>query len=188
MIPPADPGVTVMPALDRATSLLLVVDFQARLMPAIDQGAAAVANARRLLDAAALFGIPALFTEQNPAGLGPTLPELAPDPARVAVKMTFDAARSPGFLDRVPAARQVVVAGCEAHVCVLQTVLGLLGAGRKVWLVRDAVGSRRAESKETAIARMQGHGAEIVTTEMAVFEWLATAEHPRFREALRLIR
>lgn len=177
-----------MPALDRATSLLLVVDFQSRLMPAIDQGAAAVANARRLLDAAALFEVPVLFTEQNPAGLGPTIPELAAGPDNVALKMTFDAARSPGFLDRVPAASQVVVAGCEAHVCVLQTVLGLLGAGRRVWLVRDAVGSRRAENKETAIDRMQRHGAEIVTTEMAVFEWVATAEHPRFREALRLIK
>jgi len=177
-----------MPALDRATSLLLVVDFQARLMPAIDQGAAAVANARRLLDAAALFEIPVLFTEQNPAGLGPTISELAPDPAQVAAKMTFDAARSPGFLDRVPTDRQIVVAGCEAHVCVLQTVLGLLDAGRRVWLVRDAVGSRRAENKEAAIDRMQRHGAEIVTTEMAVFEWLQSAEHPRFREAIALIK
>ena len=177
-----------MPVLDRATSLLLVVDFQARLMPAIDDGPAAVANARRLLDAAALFEVPTLFTEQNPAGLGPTIPELAPDPAQVAVKMTFDAVRSPGFLDRVPADRQVVVAGCEVHVCVLQSVLGLLDAGRRVWLVRDAVGSRQAENKETGIARMQRHGAEIVTTEMVVFEWLRSAEHPRFREAIRLIK
>ncbi|MEQ9331780.1 isochorismatase family protein [Thalassobaculum sp.] len=177
-----------MPALDRTTALLLVVDFQARLMPAIDQGEAAVANARRLLDAAALFEVPALFTEQNPAGLGPTVPALAPDPARVFAKMTFDATRAPGFLDRVPADRQVVVAGCEAHVCLLQTVLGLLDAGRRLWVVRDAVGSRRAESKEAALDRMARHGAEIVTAEMVVFEWLQSAEHPRFREALRLIR
>jgi len=177
-----------MPALDRAKSLLLIVDFQTRLMPAIDDGAAAVANARRLLDAAALFEIPALFTEQNARGLGATIPELAPEPSLVVAKMTFDAVRSPGFLDHVPADRQVVVAGCEAHVCVLQTVLGLLGAGRRVWLVRDAVGARRAENKETAIDRMQRHGAGIVTTEMVVFEWLATAEHPRFREAIALIK
>lgn len=177
-----------MPVLDRATAQLLVVDFQTRLMPAIDQGTAAVANTRRLLDAAALFEIPVLFTEQNARGLGATIPELAPGPSLVVPKMTFDATRSPGFLDRVPADRQVVVAGCEAHVCVLQTVLGLLGGGRRVWLVRDAVGSRRAENKETAIDRMARHGAEIVTAEMAVFEWLQSAEHPRFREALRLIK
>jgi len=78
--------------------------------------------------------------------------------------------------------------GCDAHVCVLQTVLGLLDGGRPVFVVRDAVGSRRVESKETAIRRMERHGAEIVTTEMVVFEWLETAEHPRFREALALVK
>jgi nicotinamidase-related amidase len=71
---------------------------------------------------------------------------------------------------------------------VLQTVLGLLDAGRKVYIVRDALGSRRAERKETAIRRMERHGAEIVTTEMVVFEWLESAEHPRFREAIALIK
>jgi nicotinamidase-related amidase len=71
---------------------------------------------------------------------------------------------------------------------VLQTALGLLDAGRRVYLVRDAVGSRRAESKEAAIRRLERHGAEIVTTEMVVFEWLGTAEHPRFRDILDLIR
>ena len=177
-----------MPAIDATASTLLVVDFQARLMPAIDQGPAAVANARRLLDAAALFGVPALFTEQNAAGLGPTVAELAPDPGAVVPKMTFDATRAAGLLERLGDGRAVVVAGCEAHVCVLQSVLGLLNRGRRVCVVRDAVGSRRAESKETALARMERHGADIVTAEMVVFEWLATAEHPRFREALKLIK
>lgn len=174
--------------LDADTSFLLVVDFQARLMPAIDQGSVAVANARRLLDAARLLEVPALFTEQNPRGLGPTIPELATDGHPVARKMTFDSTRGPGFLDRLPADRSIVVAGCEAHVCVLQTVLGLLDHGRRVWVVRDAVGARRLENKEAALRRMERHGAEVVTTEMVVFEWLATAEHPRFREALALIR
>ncbi|HEX5452212.1 MAG TPA: isochorismatase family protein, partial [Stellaceae bacterium] len=79
-------------------------------------------------------------------------------------------------------------AGCETHVCVLQTALGLLAAGRRVAMVRDAVGSRRAESKEAALRRLERHGAEIVTTEMVAFEWLATAEHPRFRDIVRLIK
>ena len=70
----------------------------------------------------------------------------------------------------------------------MQTVLGLIGAGKRVYLVRDAVGSRQAESKEAAIRRLERHGAEIITTEMAVFEWLGSAAHPRFREALALIR
>ncbi|HEV8680807.1 MAG TPA: isochorismatase family protein [Stellaceae bacterium] len=178
-----------MLTIDRATSTLLIVDFQARLMPAIEGGAAVVANARRLIDAAELFDVPVLFTEQNADGLGSTLPELAaPADPRIAAKMNFDACRTPGFLDRLAGHPAVVVAGCETHVCVLQTVLGLIDAGRRVYLVRDAVGSRRAESKETAIARMARHGAETVTTEMVVFEWLATAEDPRLRAALALVK
>jgi nicotinamidase-related amidase len=71
---------------------------------------------------------------------------------------------------------------------VLQSVLGLLAAGRRVYLVRDAVGSRRSESKETAIRRMERNGAEIVTTEMVVFEWLGTAADRRLRTVIDLIR
>jgi nicotinamidase-related amidase len=71
---------------------------------------------------------------------------------------------------------------------VLQTVLGLIDSGRRVFVVQDAIGSRRAENKEAAVRRMERHGAEIVTTEMVVFEWLGSAEHPRFREAVALIK
>ena len=170
-------------------AVLLIVDFQARLMPAIDGGDTVLANARKLLDAASILDVPTVFTEQNAKGLGPTVAGLAPaDAARVQHKMSFDAVRAGGFLERVPKNRAVVVAGCEAHVCVLQTALGLIEAGRKLYLVRDAVGSRRAESKETAIRRLEKHGAEIVTTEMVLFEWLETAEHPRFREVLKLVK
>jgi isochorismate hydrolase len=102
--------------------------------------------------------------------------------------MHFDAVREPEFLATIPADRQIVVAGCEAHVCVQQTVLGLLDARRKVYIVRDALGSRHFENKETAIHRMERHGAEVVTTEMVVFEWLESAEHPRFRDAVALIK
>jgi nicotinamidase-related amidase len=102
--------------------------------------------------------------------------------------MTFDACRMPGFLDALPEGRDLVVAGCETHVCVMQTALGLIAAGRRVHLVRDAVGSRRAESKETAIRRLERNGAEIVTTEMVLFEWLGTAEDPRLRPVIDLIR
>ena len=174
--------------IEPRSSTLLVIDFQTRLMPAIDQGAVVVANAKRLIDAAAIIGVPTLFTEQNAKGLGPTVPELAPDPSILAHKMTLDACRTAGFLERLAANHVVIVAGCEAHVCVLQTVLGLIGNGRKVFLAREALGSRSAENKETAIRRMERCSAEIVTTEMVVFEWLETAEHPRFREVIALIK
>ncbi len=178
-----------MPTMSAKRAVLLIVDFQARLMPAIDGGDTVLANARKLLDAASILDVPTVFTEQNAKGLGPTVAGLAPaDAARVQHKMSFDAVRAGGFLERVPKNRAVVVAGCEAHVCVLQTALGLIEAGRKLYLVRDAVGSRRAESKETAIRRLEKHGAEIVTTEMVLFEWIETAEHPRFREILALVK
>lgn len=177
-----------MPVIDRDRSLLLMIDFQARLMPAIHKSAAVIANAHRLRDAAELFELPVLYTEQNAKGLGGTVPALAPPPDLVAHKMSFDACRAPGFLDRLPPGRDLVVAGCEAHVCVLQTVLGLLAAGRRVFVVTDAVGARRPESRAAALQRMERHGAEPVTTEMVVFEWLQDCTHPRFREAIALIR
>src|SRR5712691_6132862 len=100
-----------MLTIGRETSTLLIVDFQSRLMPAIEDGAAAVANARRLIDAAEMFGVPILFTEQNAGGLGPTLPELGAQ--QIAHKMTFDACRTAGFIDRLADRPDLVVAGCE---------------------------------------------------------------------------
>ena len=102
--------------------------------------------------------------------------------------MTFDACRAPDFLKMLPSGHDVVVSGCETHVCVLQTVLGLVEAGRRVFIVRDAVGSRRSESKETALRRMERSGVEVVTTEMVVFEWLETAEDDRLGEVIALIK
>ena len=146
-----------------------------------------IANARRLTAAAELLAVPALVTEQNAGGLGPTVPDLAPEPGTAFPKMSFGATRAPGFLDRL-GDRDVVVVGCEAHICVLQTVIGLLEVGRRACVVADAVGSRRVENREAGLARMAAHGAEIVTTEMVVFEWLGSARHPRFREAVKLIK
>lgn len=177
-----------MPLIDPARSLLLVIDVQVRLMSAIAAGAEVIANTGRLKAAAGLLDVPVLVTEQNAGGLGPTVPDLAPEPGTAFPKMSFGATRTPGFLDRVPDGRDCVVAGCEAHICVLQTVLGLLESGRRVAVVADAVGSRKTENRDAGLARMAAHGAEIVTTEMVVFEWLGTARHPRFREVVRLIK
>ena len=177
-----------MPVINRANSALLVIDFQSKLMPAIADGASVVANARRLIDAAEMFQVPVVFTEQNAHGLGSTIAELRCGAGRTAHKMTFDACHSEDFSAALPDRRDLIVAGCEAHVCVLQTVLGLLSAGRRVFAVRDALGSRRAESKDTAIRRMERNGAEVVTTEMVVFEWLGTAEDSRLRGILSLVK
>lgn len=179
--------VGIMPLISAANAVLVVIDFQARLMPAIHDGARILANARRLVDASAMVAVPVLMTEQNPAGLGATVPELAGRGAVIA-KMSFDSCGAPAFLDALAGDADLVICGCEAHVCVGQTVLSLLERRRRVIVVQDAIGSRAAESKEVAIRRMERHGAEIVTTEMVVFEWLRTAEHPQFRAAAKLIR
>ena len=177
-----------MPTLDPHASTLVLIDFQTRLMPAIDRGDAALANARKLADAARLLDAHVLYTEQYAKGLGPTVPEFAAPADAIVPKMTFGAVAADGFLDRLGAGHAVVVAGVEAHVCVLQTVLGLIDRDYPVYVVRDAISSRRPESCEAAVRRMERHGAEIVTTEMVVFEWLGTAEHPKFREAVALIK
>jgi nicotinamidase-related amidase len=178
-----------MLTLDRARSALLLIDFQARLMPAIDQGDAALGQAARLIEAATILEVPMLATEQNPRGLGPTVEGLARPGLPAFEKMSFDASRTRGFFEALPAERpDLVVVGCEAHVCVLQTVLGLIAAGRRVFVVEDAVGSRRPASKAAALERMARHGAEIVTAEMVIFEWLGTAEHPRFKEVIALVK
>jgi len=168
---------------------LLLIDLQERLMPVIHDHEAVVARAVRLAEAAQLLGVPIRATEQNPAGLGPTVAPLAAYPQAVLSKTTFSAADDPGFPALLPAgATEIIVAGCEAHVCVLQTVLGLLPHGRRVFVVADAVGSRHPADKAVALDRASRHGAEIVTSEMVLFEWLRDARHPKFREVQKLLR
>jgi nicotinamidase-related amidase len=179
-----------VPILDRGRSVLCLVDLQQKLMPAIAGADDVVANAGRLLAAAEELHVPVVSTEQNPKGLGPTVPELArPDDAHpVVAKMTFDSCRAAGVMDSLPAGHHVVLAGAEAHVCVLQTALGLLDRSRRVYVVADAVDSRRPENKEAALRRLERSGAEIVTTEMVIFEWLGSAEDPAFKSVIALIK
>jgi nicotinamidase-related amidase len=174
--------------IDAARSTLLVIDLQAKLVPAIDRAAELVGNAQRLVDIAGLLGLPILGTEQNPQGLGPTVGEVRDRLPRIADKMSFDACREASFLDQLGDRPDILVAGCEAHVCVLQTVLGLIDLGRRVFVVSDAVGSRLGVNKEAGLRRMERHGAELVTTEMVAFELMSSANHPRFREILALVK
>ena len=178
-----------MPLIDAGSSTLLVIDLQGRLMPAISGGDAVVAVTNRMIRVAETLALPVRFTEQNPKGLGPTVPQVETAAAKhVVEKMTFDACGASALAEALGDRPQVVVAGCEAHVCVLQTVLGMLAAGRAVFVVEDAVGSRDPANKARALSRMQANGAEIVTSEMAVFEWLGGAENPKFRDVLSIVK
>lgn len=177
------------PLCDAAQSTLLIIDPQARLMPAIHDAGRVIQRCRQLAIAARELGIDVIGTEQNPAGLGPNVDELRELCDTTLPKVHFCAVAEPGFLERLPQGRDtMVVAGCEAHVCVLQTVAGLLGEGYRVKWVCDAIGSRHVHNHEAATARARDMGADIVTTEMVLFEWLASSDHPAFRKVLKLIR
>ena len=170
---------------------LVLVDYQGRLLPAIHEHERVLAEALLLADTAALLGVPALGTEQNPAGLGPNAPALRERCSTTLPKTHFDACED-GLLDLLAAHHssrpEVVLAGCEAHVCLLQTALGLLRAGRRLWVVVSACGSRRAADHAAAMQRLAASGATLVSTEMVVFEWLHDCRHPQFRPVLARLK
>ncbi len=175
--------------LDAASSVLALIDIQERLMPAIHDAEAVIANARRLALGASALDVPVIVTEQNPRGLGGTVAGLVEAPAALIAKNTFDSCRAPAFPAALPMSRPTtILAGCEAHVCLLQTALGLLGTGRRVVIVRDASGSRTPANHDAAFARLAAAGAELVTTEMVLFEWLGSADHPKFKAVLSLVK
>lgn len=178
--------------MSAAQSCLLVVDMQARLVPSMAAPRTVVDNARILIEAATRLNVPLLVSEQYPRGLGPTIPELATlVPADLKVeKMHFSCIGDTNFAARFRAIgrRQAIVAGVEAHVCVLQTVEDLLASGTETFVVADATSSRTEKNHAAAMERLRGAGARIVTTEMVVFEWLAKAGTPEFKELSALIK
>ncbi len=180
-----------MNAIDARASSLVLVDYQARMMPAIQGADDVVARAQVLARAAALLEVPVLGTEQNPDRLGPNTDALARLCVQTVAKTHFDACADgllAGLDAQAPGRGQVVLAGCEAHVCLLQTALGLLRAGREVFVVENASGSRRPSDHAAAMRRLRHAGATIVTHEMVLFEWLHDCRHPHFREVLALVK
>lgn len=170
-------------------SVLLVVDLQTRLLPAICEGEVVLANATWLVDVAKTLNIPVLATEQYPQGLGFTEANLRArlsDDSTIIEKIHFSAVTEGKLLKHADAHHQQwVVVGTETHVCVQQTVLDLLAQGLQVFVVEDAVGSRKSRDKILALERMRQNGAEIVSREMVAFEWLGQANTPEFREVLK---
>lgn len=169
-------------------SVLLLIDFQVRLQPAIHDATQVLEAGVWLTRLAQRLQVPVICTEQYPKGLGPTMPALRallPDECMIE-KLHFSAVAGSGLFEAHGGERaHFVVAGTEAHVCVQQTVLDLLAAGRRVFVVYEAVGSRRNTDKALALERMRSHGADIVSREMVVFEWLRQAGSELFREISR---
>jgi nicotinamidase-related amidase len=143
--------------------------------------------------AARRLGVPLLVTEQYPRGIGPTVPELAAlaTPAETVEKIDFACTAEPTVRDRLgllAPRRQAVLCGIEAHVCVLQSALGLAAAGWSVTVVEDAVSSRRAADRDAGLRRLAAAGVTVATVEMVMFEWLGRAGTDAFRDLLKLIK
>ena len=169
--------------IESGKAALLVIDVQEKLAPAIADSAQLTARIQWLIGACQVLATPTLFTEQYPTGLGHTLTallELVTEPV-VVEKTHFSAVAAQCLPEPWLQYEQVIVIGMEAHVCVLQTVLELLQAGKEVFVVADAVGSRTEENRELGLARMRQAGAHIVSREMVVFELLHKAGSEQFK-------
>lgn len=178
------------PRLLRHQCNLLLLDLQERLLPAMCDSQLVLANAKRLAQGASLLGLPVVVTEQYPKGLGRTVPPLAEVLKGAAhfEKVTFSALGAPGLLEHLARFPQVLLAGIESHVCVCQTGLDLLAAGRQTFVVADAVSSRTPENHRFGLDRLRMAGAVVVSTEMALFECLGTAAAPEFKAVQGLVK
>jgi nicotinamidase-related amidase len=176
--------------LNRHRSAVLVIDLQEKLVPLIESHERVVWNIRRLLDAAKLFEVPILATEQYPKGLGHTIEAIRRLLPAVPEKSMFSCRECSEHFRRLweQGVRQLVVVGIEAHVCVLQTVLDLIAMGFELYVIVDAVGSRFAIDRETALTRMRSAGAILTTCESAMFEWCESSADANFKALSKLVR
>jgi nicotinamidase-related amidase len=175
------------------SALLLIIDLQERLLPAIHDADAISQACQLMIRAAGIVGLPMILTEQYPKGLGTTVKPitdlLEPAGVKPISKVLFS-----GYTPEVRAVleaggrEQIVVVGIESHVCVQQTVLDLLTVDYRVWVCADAVGSRRPVDREMALHRMRQAGAVVTTTESAIFELLRQAGTDLFKKMLPILK
>jgi len=179
--------------LSSKQAVLVVVDVQGKLAQIMHEKEALFENLVRLVKGAQVLGVPVIWMEQNPTKLGPTVPELAAAmPAGLAPipKMSFGCCGEPRFMEKLASIgrRQVLLCGIEAHICVYQTALDLLSAGYETHVLADCVSSRVPRNRDISLMRMQAEGAKLATAEMVLYELLETAENPKFKELLQVIK
>jgi nicotinamidase-related amidase len=178
--------------LQRSLSCLLIVDVQERLTPVMTDPRRVIHHCGLLLRAARRLKLPILASEQYPKGLGPTMVDLREglEEDEILPKVSFSAAADEGLRMKLQGLGrpQIVIAGIEAHVCVLQTALDLAARGFAPMVVADACASRKAESEQWAWGRLRQAGVPLLSVEMAIFEWLGEAGTPEFKELSALIR
>jgi nicotinamidase-related amidase len=178
--------------LTTENTVLVLVDVQGKLAQAMDGKEALFQNLRKLVQGVQVLGLPIVWLEQNPAGLGPTIPELAEllQAQKPIGKFSFSCCGDETFMAALVATgrRQVLLAGIEAHVCIYQTAADLLKLGYEVEVVADGVSSRTAANRELALQKMQQLGARLTSVEMALFELLGKAGGPAFKAMLQIVR
>ena len=178
--------------LDIDDCCLAVVDVQGKLAQLMHGKDALVKNIQILIQAARILEMPILWCQQVPDALGPTVPEIAELLADIepANKATFSCCGTEQFNAKANALRrsQILLCGIEAHICVYQTAVDLLARGFNVNIIADAVSSRTLENKQIALNRLSAEGVSVSSVEMAIFELLRTAEHPKFRRIAKLIK
>lgn len=177
-----------MNTINNQDSLLLIIDVQEKLVNML-QSSEVKDNAVKIAKAGGILGIPTVITEQYPKGLGATIQEIkdALPNAEYVEKTTFSAFKEEE-LKKLLSQKQVILFGIETHICVLQTAMDLLNEGYEVFVVQNACGSRDEANKNAALRRLIHAGAQIVTTEMILFELLEGSKHPNFKEVQALIK
>jgi nicotinamidase-related amidase len=171
---------------------LLIVDIQGNLAHSMHGKELLFKNVQKLIKGIQILGIPILWVEQNPRGLGLTIPEIADllSDIQPISKMSFSSCRNDRFLQALNALnrKQVLIAGIETHVCVYQTAAELVDIGYDVQVVTDAVSSRNMENKEIGLQRMRDSGVSLTSVETALFELLKVAEGEQFSEILKIVK
>ena len=178
--------------LNSNDSVLVLVDVQEKLAGAMPDRDCLVQNTVKLTQGLTILDVPVLFTEQNPKGLGPTVPEVRQllGDRQPVTKLSFSSCGEEQFIRELKALNrnQVLIAGIECHVCVYQTVADLINMGCEVEVVADAVSSRTPENKAIGLEKCKDAGAGITSVETAIFELLKKAEGDRFKQILKVVK
>jgi isochorismate hydrolase len=178
--------------LERDNSAIMIIDIQDRLARVMEEREKVIANCLHLIELSKLLHIPLLVTEQYPKGLGVTVEEIRQvlTEYKPLEKLTFSCCDDGTFPERIKRLdrRQIIIAGMETHVCILQTCIGLLRDGYAVHVVSDAVTSRKAEDKEAGIQFVRDAGAVITCTETVLFQMLKVAGTDQFRTIAKRIK
>lgn len=173
-------------------TLLLLVDVQEKLARRMVEKEMLFENLQKIIRGAQVLEIPILWMEQNPQGLGPTIPEIAGllQDSRPFTKISFSCCGCKDFMQTLGKLRrtQILIAGIEAHVCVYQTARDLRNWGYDIQVLTDAVSSRTAANREVGIEKMKEAGASMTSVETALFELLKVAEGPKFKEILKIVK